>query len=123
MIELTIPALLQASAAVTAFTGTRIYPLVLPDDATLPAIHYAVIGGSASPTYTSVGSQKFRIELNCWASTYADAVRLRAAVITTLSGYYDGTTSIQFLSPQDLFDHELLQFRAIAEFYAYTANF
>jgi hypothetical protein len=123
MIELTVPALLRASAAVTAFTGARIYPLVLPNDVTLPAIHYSVIGGSASPTFTSAGSQKLRIEVNCWGGTYGDAVNRRTAVIATLNRYADGLTNILYLSSQDLFDDELLQYRAIAEFYATTTSF
>lgn|GEM_PF-6480671 len=117
MIELSFAAALQASSAVTAITGPRIYPLVLPNDVTLPAIHYSFVGGSASPTLTTTGTQKYRVEVNCWGATYSDAVMLRAAVIKALNGYLDGTMSIQFLMPRDLFDHELLQYRAAAEFY------
>lgn len=107
---------------------SRVYPLVLPTQPTLPAITYSFIGGTSRPTNDSPGSQRYRVEVNCWGNTYSEAVTLRAAVITALNGYPAGrvqTTSIQsiqYLQPTDFFDHDVLQYRAMVEFYVY-ANF
>lgn len=108
---------LSSAATVTALCGTRIYPLVLPKDPTLPAIDYKFVGGSNTPTFDSMGAQRYRVEVNCWGDTYLDAVTLRNAVIKALSGYNSGSMSISFLMPQDFFDDDLLQYRALAEFY------
>jgi hypothetical protein len=105
------------STSVASLTGGRIYPVILPSEVILPAIHYLFVGGSSDPTFTTSGTQKYRVEINCWASTWGAAKALRAAVIHTLNGYQDGNTTIQFLMNRDFYDHELLQFRAIAEFY------
>jgi hypothetical protein len=123
MIEQTISTLLSTAPAITALIDARAYPVVLPDDPTLPALCYSIIASSAKATFTTVGTQRFRIEVNCWGTTYSDAVTLRSAVISSLNGYSNGTTSVQYLMSQDFFDHELLQYRAMVEFYGYTSNF
>ena len=119
MIEQAFYTILSTSTAITALVASRIYPIVISENSHLPAIDYSFVGGSASPTLTTTGTQKYRLEVNCWGSTYADAVTLRNAVIGTLNGYLSPTMSIQFLMPRDLFDDTLLQYRAIAEFYIY----
>lgn len=120
MIESQFFSVLSSASGVTALVGSRIYPVILPTDVTLPAIDYTFVGGSSHPTLTTTGTQKYRLEVNCWGKTYSDAVTLRAAVISALNGYLDGNMSIQLLMPQDFFDHELLQFRAMVEFYIYA---
>lgn len=120
MIELTFDALLRASPAITSLATGGIYPAKLPTEATLPAIHYLLVGGSSKGTQDTYGSQKYRVEMNCWGNSYEDAVTLRHAVIATLSQYTADGMFIQFLSPLDDFDHELLEFRAIAEFYIFS---
>ena len=121
MVEQTLFTALTSSSAVTAICGTRIYPLLLPTEPTLPAIDYKFVGGANQPTMDTTGVQRYRVEINCWGATYAQAVTLRHAVIKALSGYQSDNTSIQFLMPQDIFEPDLLQYRAVAEFYVYDA--
>jgi Protein of unknown function (DUF3168) len=120
VIEQLFAAVLQAQSDITAITGPRIYPLVLPTNPTLPAIDYSFVGGSSSPTLTTKGYKRYRVEINCWGDTYADAVTLRSAVKDNLDGYHDGNMSIQLISPRDFFEDLLLQYRAMAEFYILT---
>jgi hypothetical protein len=117
VIEQLLYALLSSTTSITAITGPRIYPLQLPQDPTLPAIEYSFIGGSSSPTFTTRGNKRYRVQIDCWGNTYAEAVTLRSAVKDALDGYSDGQMSILLISPRDFFDHELLQYRAMAEFY------
>ena len=119
MIETVFRSALTSATSVTAIVGTRIYPLVLPTDPTLPAIEFTFVAGSNIPTMDSMGVQKYRVEVNCWGDTYGDAVSLRYAVVKALSGYTSGNTSIQYLMPQDDFDNDLLQYCATAEFYVF----
>ena len=117
MIESELFTAISTASAVTAICGSRVYPLVLPKDPTLPAIDYKFVGGSNTPTFDSMGAQRYRVEINCWGATYLEAVSLRLAVVKALSGYTSATMSVSYLMPQDFFDSELLQFRAMAEFY------
>ncbi len=116
-------AVLAAATSVTSLlaSATSIYPIVVPTDAPLPAIDYKVVGGSGKPSFNTRGMFRARMEVNCWGETYGDAVTLRTAVVQAIDGYSDGTLSILFLQPQDFFDYELLQYRAMCEFYVWFA--
>jgi hypothetical protein len=120
MIETQIYALLAGSTALTAQCASRIYPLVLPDDSPLPAISYSFVGGSNRSTQDTRGNQKYRLEVNCWSDKYLDAVTLRAAVIDTLDGYSKDGVFISYLQNIDLFEHGLLNYRALCEFYVFS---
>jgi hypothetical protein len=117
LIEQDVYTALSTDSTVTAIVASRIYPVALPKDPTLPAIDYRFVAGSNTPAFGTSGAQRYRIEVNCWGNTYADAVTLRNAVVKALSGYRSGNTSISYLMPQDFFESDLLQFRACAEFY------
>jgi hypothetical protein len=121
MIESTLYNIITADPGIAALITTRAYPVILPTDPTLPAISYLIVGGSSTPTMDTSGMQKTRLEVNCWGSTYSDAVTLRTAVRNALSEYFDPVANIYItcLQPRDLFDYELRQFRAIYEFYVF----
>jgi Protein of unknown function (DUF3168) len=122
MLEQNIASVLTAQAAITSLAATRVYPIVLPTDPDLPALTYQIVGGSSNPTLSSAGMQKIRLQIDCWGDSYGDAVTLRDAVATSLSGYQDANVQFLFLSKHDDFDHELLQYRAIIEFYIFTIS-
>ena len=122
MIELIFDGILRASSAVTTLATGGIYPGKLPTDATFPAINYLFVGGSSKATQDTFGTQRYRVEVNAWGNSYNDAVTLRHAITAALSQYNANGVFISFLQPTDFFEHELLEFRACAEFYVY-ANF
>jgi hypothetical protein len=122
MIELVFDGLLRGSPSITALATGGIYPGALPKDATFPAIHYLFVGGSSNATQDTYGTQRYRVEVNAWGNSYNDAVTLRHAIVAALSQYSQNGVSIRFIQPTDFFDHELLEFRAMAEFYV-TSNF
>jgi hypothetical protein len=117
MIEQNIFTLLSTSALITPLIGTRSYPLVIPEHSSLPALCYSIIGGSNTATLTTTGVARWRLEVNCYGETYSDAITLRNAVTKTLNGYMDNSMNIQLIQPRDFFDDDLLQYRAMAEFY------
>jgi hypothetical protein len=121
VIESTLYSVLSTAPRITAITSTRIHPLVIPEGSTLPAISYSIVGGAVKPTFSNNGTQRLRVELNCWGATYGDAITLRNAVVQSIDGYNEQGISIQYLMPQDFFDHELLQYRALVEFYLYAS--
>lgn len=121
MIEGALYNVLSTSSAITAIAATRIYPAVLPKNPTLPALTYRFIAGPVKPTMDTGGIQKSRVQIDCYAETFADAVNLRNAVVQTLHRYRD--TNFQSLildTGPDGFDHDLLQYVAIAEAYLWS---
>lgn len=117
MIETLIYNTLLASTAITRIVGTRIYALEVPEDTTLPALSYRIVSAVSSPTFATSGMTRYRVQINCWALSYAQAVALRDAVISSLDGYTDAYMTSFSTSMSDGFAHELLQYICICEFY------
>jgi hypothetical protein len=116
---------LSADSDVTAIAGTRIFPATVPkSNETFPAIVFKFVGGASTPTMDTFGMQRSRLQVDCLADDYADAIALRTAVVRALSGY----TTLGFQSQvfnattNDGFDRDLEQYVAICEFYVFTAN-
>jgi hypothetical protein len=119
MFETNLFSVLSAASGITAITGANIFPVELPKDPTLPALTYRTITSVASPTFTTSGLQRARVEIDCWGSRYLDAVNLRTAVIGALNGYVDANFTILLISFGDVFKNELLQYAATVEFYLF----
>jgi hypothetical protein len=87
-IEEAIYYLLSNDATVSGLVGTRIYPMVVPRNAAMPAIAYQQISGVREHTMTGpIGMVKARFQINCWAETYATADAIAEAVRKELDGY------------------------------------
>lgn len=75
------------NAELTAAAGNRIYPLLAPDHARLPyityqrieSVHERAMGGP-------IGLAHARIQVDCWAATYAGVKQLANGVRRTLDG-------------------------------------
>lgn len=120
MIEIKFRALLGSFDSVNELLGCgskSIFPVTIPADSKLPAIAYSFIGATSNPTFDTAGFTRYRVEINCFATTYRKAATIRAAVVLAINGYQDGWMSIEKLHPIDFFDHELNQFRCLEEFY------
>lgn len=94
MLEQALHAFLKANAALLALVGTRIYPVMLPQKPTLPALTYQTI--STVPDYVLAGPSGLvakRVQINCWATRewaapgYTDAQNIATAVRNALDGY------------------------------------
>jgi Protein of unknown function (DUF3168) len=122
MFELIFDGILRGASGVVSLATGGIHPVVLPKEATFPAIHYLFVGGSSKATQDTRGTQQTRVEVNCWGDSYNDVVTLRHAVIAALDQYSANGVFIRFIQPTDFFDHDLLEYRGMAEFYV-TSNF
>jgi hypothetical protein len=115
MIETELFSVLKNNTQVAAAVSTRIYPLMLPQVSTLPAIVYQRI--SSTPT-TSIdgdsGLDSVRIQVSCWADTYGAAKGLAEKVRTAVNG---ATTlkSITLMESDDI-DNETRKYRALIDF-------
>jgi hypothetical protein len=123
MIEAGIFSLLSMEPSITALVADRVYPVILPTDGTFPAITYQLVGGTSTPTLTTTGLQKVRLQIDCWAiDGYLTAATVRAAVtkflanrVATLS---DGTIATFILiQPLDFYSGGGEMFRCGLEMY------
>lgn len=103
---------LLADSTISSLIGSRFYPGELPQDATLPAIVYSTISGYRPQSQEGPsGIVRLRIQIDCWAETYAGAEALAEAVRLRLNGYRGSAGSGEikgafFDSERDLSDSE-----------------
>lgn len=103
-----VRALLTNDATVAALVGTRIYPMQMPLDATLPAITIHEISGNEDHV-TGHGYPRFQI--SCWSTSFSQAQSMKEAVKDVLNRY-KGVASgnhikqIAFLNSQDMYETE-----------------
>lgn len=102
----------------TAGAGTRVYALHVPQKgAAYPAIVYQVI--SDSPTTSLAGSRKpdrVRVQVDCWAATYAAARSLHAEVRTKMEGAaFQGMLA----DVRDDFEPDVGLYRVSADFFCW----
>jgi len=103
MIGSSIYTALSGNAAVTAIVGTRIYPVVIPQTQSLPALVYSI--ASTFPTHTNDGPStldKFTFSIFCVAKKYNDVEDLAGKVRTALHGYK--SSSVQSIRYQGEYD-------------------
>lgn len=111
-IETNLYTALTADADIKRIVNTRIYPVVMPQDVTLPAVSYQRM--SANPLNTLdgyAGMKNAHVVINAWARTYdeakelsghihtaMDSVRTFRAVLTNELDGYDPEVSLYVVS-------------------------
>lgn len=81
---------LVGNAGVAALIATRLYPEVLPQAATLPAATYQVVDRTevvARPDLSTLRLMRMRIQVDCYASSYAGVKAVEAATIQAIYGF------------------------------------
>lgn len=87
--EQALRAFLLSYSAITDLIGTRIYPDILPQDPTYPAITYQEISGPRDYTQQGAdGVTTYRVQLDLWANTFEEVIPLRDAVEASVSGVH-----------------------------------
>ena len=86
-IEVDFRAALLADTNVSALIGTRVYPLMLPDDADTPAVIYQELDAVGERTLSGhFIARTRRYQLRLVAASYDEIVQLKAAVAGVFSG-------------------------------------
>lgn len=88
--------LLKDAPEVKELVGSRVFPLRIPQNTSLPAITYQLVGGDHDRC-RSYG--RFRFQVSLFAKTYAQASTLSEVVQFALDGYEDGETLIEADAP------------------------
>lgn len=112
---------LEATSGVTSLVSKRIYPMKMPQNATLPALVYQRIAGPREVTHSGrAGLARAVFSFSCWAQTYSAAKTLAAAVVAAFDGYSGamGTstdTDATVINELDLEDDEVNLFRTVVD--------
>ena len=106
-IEEGLVAYVLAQSAITTLIGTRIMPAPLRQESSLPAISYQLISVRDDVLHDGPqGLPDARIQLDCWADTYAGAKTLAAAIKTAVHAYRGlmGTVNVQRAKVENIVD-------------------
>lgn len=128
MVEAGIQQLLAANAGVQAVIGTRIYPVLVPEDVTYPCASYQVI--SDVPLYLLAGSvalETKRIQIDTWSggasnATYTAVKAAQAAIRAALESFRgplpDGTivAGIFVANAIDSFEQDARSYRTSTDY-------
>jgi hypothetical protein len=114
MIEKQLVAILMADAAVQAIAGARIYPMRRPQDDPAPCVVYQRI--STAPVKNIEGDSgldSVRLQVSCWATAYADAKALAAAVRSAINASDLKSATEMEMDDQDA---ETREFRVMTDY-------
>lgn len=117
MIEHAIYSILSNDAGVTTLSSTRIYPVKLPQNATLPCVSYSVSEDAEDQTYDGQGTfQRVSVELDAWSDTHSEMLSLADAIKTAIKNYtgtVSGTTidRVSIDSSVSVFEEEIEKYR------------
>lgn len=86
-----IRARLAATSAVTDLIGTRIHPIVLPQNATYPAVVYSITAERIDYTKGYAGNMdRVTVQFNIWGDDYDELESIHDAIEAALD-YNEGT--------------------------------
>lgn len=95
-------ALVAFFSSANTLAGTRVYPIRLPDGATLPALVYQWIGGEPDLTHSGPGPRSRALQLTGWAQTYGQAQALSDQVYNLIHGTHSmGAYPVQAIYLED----------------------
>ena len=117
-IESALRTFLLDDATVAGLVGTRIYPQILPQNPTYPALSFQRVSAVRLRALDGVvGVAQARFQIDCWALTYAQCRALASAVRVRLDGYrgdmdgiHVGATTLE--NDQDIYEDDVTGYRA-----------
>lgn len=105
---------LKSYAGLSALVGTRIYPLVLPQNPTLPAVTYFKVSRAGERTLGGPNPvlKQVRIQFSCWGSTYRSAKDVAEQVMMALQDYtgtMGGTDGVKVLDANPVNERDIYE--------------
>jgi len=115
---------LTGDAGVAGIVAARVYPLVLPQNPTLPAIVYQEVRGLARAAADGdTGQRESRFLLSWWASSFSAIKVGKGLLLGLLSGYSGGSIErIEVDGIRDDYDPETARFRQLLEILVYWTD-
>lgn len=96
-----------------------VYPLSMPTGATLPGMAYQFISEIPMRHHGGADMVRRRLQVSCWANTYAGAVTLGDQVRAALDLNQSNIELITAENISDFKDPEANKYRRIVEFYVW----
>jgi hypothetical protein len=127
MIESALRTRILGDAGISALIGTRIFPLILPQATSFPALTYQRISGERMHSHDGPsGLAGPRIQIDTWATSYIGAKQLADLIRQRIDGFKGtvGSDEIEgiFMDTEREFyeDGDLLKlFRVSMDFFVY----
>lgn len=120
---------LLANATLASETGSRVYPLKLPQDTAYPAVTYQKISDLTEPNLADVSRiKRVRMQVDTWADTALKSWELADLVRDQLDGFKGVVDGIQMTaslidSESDLFEDAIEKYRVTTDYeLVYWAN-
>ena len=106
--------------ALDHLANSRVYPLVMPEKGTIPAIVYIRIASTPENTLNGGATiDQIRFQVDTYANTYAEAKSLSASVRTAMeSASFKGTLQ----TDQDLFEPDVKLYRVTQDYYVWKRS-
>lgn len=100
-IEEAVYARMAGYGALTGLVGTRIYPLVVPQDVIMPAVAYQKISGAPQRSHSGFSNlSSDRFQITCEADDYATAKAVEVAVRHCWESYVGAQSGISIEAAQ-----------------------
>jgi len=124
MIGKVIHNLLSNNATVTSLVGSKIYPIIVPQNTLFPAITYERVGtdGMEVKGYQKIADKIF-IQINVFSDSYENLTVISEAIKNTLNyqhGFTNQSIDVCYIIPTDesdgQFDFDLKLFHRILRF-------
>lgn len=115
LIEETLYTRLSNYAGLTSLVGTRIYPMILPQGVTYPAVEYSRVGTypRESCMISDVGVVRARYRITAWATTFTSVKSIANQIRLAMQRYT--TTGVQatfIIGEYDIYDDEAEKYGA-----------
>lgn len=95
-IEAAIVAILEGNIGVTALVDKRIYPLIVPQGVTMPAITYQQLSDTKIQTHSGPDTLlNTRLQIDCWSDKYTETSAVKKAVRLALAGFIGTVAGIK----------------------------
>jgi hypothetical protein len=115
MIEAKVYALLSGSSNIVS-AGGRIYPMILPQNPTYPAVTYQRIAGRRMNGLSGyLDMENIIVQVDVYADTQGAAIDLSDKIITTMYSA-TGFSAIAQNSPVDIYEDEIDKYRRSMDF-------
>jgi len=97
--------------ALAAVQVSRFYPIQLPQRPTLPASTYQIVSNMPGYSQDGLSYEAPRVQIDCYAKTYAEAHTLADAFLAALAGWHAAFGIPAFIAsgPYDLPDDPELE--------------
>ena len=120
-VETVIVTRLLAYEGLAALVGTRVYPLLLPQSPTLPAVTYQRIDAPREERFGGDPVAYPRFQIDSWAKTYAGAKAVATQVRGALQLWRTTATDPQIMdsdieSDEDLYEPDTGLYRVRADY-------